>query len=98
VTWPVVALVTIGIGGVLGVLYLADSQDRSAMIAVLVTLSSVVTTAVAGRRTEQVRQQLEAVHKHVGTNQKALIAKLPDPPRRVVDNPGGHRYPPPPPF
>lgn len=86
VTWPMAAIVIAGVGGIVAVFVLGDSQARSAVVGLLIVLtgglSAVYTRKSQEVGTEQlkslVRAEIARVRHQVNGRMSELISKIPD--------------------
>jgi hypothetical protein len=61
ITWPLVALALVAIGGVVAMFSLAGPQDRSAMLALLSAVTSAVVAGFLGHRLKSVDDKVDKV-------------------------------------
>lgn len=88
ITWPIVALVLIVVGAFVGIFALIPDNDptaRSALLAVVVTLSNAVGVLFARQSGRHVAEKIEEVQETVNGHQTDLIARIPEPQRTPAE-------------
>lgn len=86
ITWPLAAIVVAAIAGVTVILSVSDSQTRSAVIAIMITVTTTLSaiyarqgsTVDAETITRKVLHELGVVKRQVNGHMTELIKKIPD--------------------